>query len=139
MQNAEPRPHRPLGVVFMRHGVAKIDQHTIAEVLSNIAVILVNHRGTGLVVGPHDLPQVFRVQVPRQRGRVNQIAEQHGEVAAFCLRRRQQRLGYGRGHRAGRPRHLLGVRRDGRHKAIAPPVHGGNEAGRLRRVAQGPA
>jgi hypothetical protein len=70
-QNAEPGPDGPLGIVFMRHRIAKIDQHAIPEVLGKITVKEVNHRGTGLMVGAHDLPQVFRVQVPRQRGRVN--------------------------------------------------------------------
>jgi hypothetical protein len=52
----------------MRQGIAKIDQHPIPEVLGNIAVILVHHRGTGLIVGAHYLAVVFRVQVPRQGG-----------------------------------------------------------------------
>jgi hypothetical protein len=45
----------------MRQGIAKIDQYVIPEVLGNIAVKPVNHCGTGLMVGPHDLSQVFRV------------------------------------------------------------------------------
>jgi hypothetical protein len=55
MQNAEPRPHGPLRVVFMCHGIAKIDQYPIPEVLGEIAVEALNHRGTGLMVGPHHL------------------------------------------------------------------------------------
>jgi hypothetical protein len=48
-----------MGVVFMRQGIAKINQHPIPEVLGNVAVKPVNHRGTGLMVGAHELPQVF--------------------------------------------------------------------------------
>jgi hypothetical protein len=55
----------------MRHRITKIDQQAIAEVLGNIAVILVNHRSTGLLVGAHHLAVVFWVQMPRQGGRVD--------------------------------------------------------------------
>ena len=89
LQHAEPRPDGPLGVVFMRHRIAKIHQHAIAKVLGHIAVKALNHLGTGLMVGAHHLPEVFRVQVPRQPGRVDQVTEQHREAAAFRLRRRQ--------------------------------------------------
>jgi hypothetical protein len=85
LQNAEPRPDGPLGVIFMRHGMAKIDQQAIAQVLRHIAVKTLNHLGAGLMIGAHDVPQVFRVQVARQPGRVHQVAEQHREGAAFRL------------------------------------------------------
>jgi hypothetical protein len=87
VQQVQPRPDRPLRVVFMRYGVAKIDQHAIAQVLGQITIEALHHVGTGLVIGADNLPVVFRVQVPRQHGRVHQITEQHGEMAAFRLRR----------------------------------------------------
>jgi hypothetical protein len=65
VQNAEPRPDGPLGVVFMGHGIAKIHQHAIAQILGQITVKVLHHVGTGLVVGADNLPVVFRVQVPR--------------------------------------------------------------------------
>ena len=37
------------------------------------------------MVGAHNVPEVFRVQVARQPGRVDQVAEQHREGAAFRL------------------------------------------------------
>ena len=38
VQQAQPRPDRPLGVIFMRHRIAKIAQHAVAKVLRHIAV-----------------------------------------------------------------------------------------------------
>jgi hypothetical protein len=111
----------------MGHRIAKIHQYAITEVLGQIAVKPVNHLGTGLMVGTHHLPQVFWVQVPRQRGRADQVAEQHGETAAFRLRRRQGlwQLGCCGWHWLGGDRHrdrrYAGVFLDGRQKAIPPP------------------
>ena len=87
LQNAETGPDGPLGIVFVRHRIAKIDQDTITERVGKRAVKAVNHLGTGLTIGAHDLPQVFRVQVPCQGGKVQQIAAQHGKATAFGLRR----------------------------------------------------
>ena len=61
VQQAQPRPDRPLGVIFMRHRIAKIAQHAVAQVLRHIAVKLVNHLGTDLVVGMQHLSIIFRV------------------------------------------------------------------------------
>src|SRR5215471_15259381 len=73
----------------MRYGVAKIRQHVITPVMGEIAVKPLYDLRTGLIIGMYDLPQVFRVEVRRERSRVYQVTEQHGEVAAFGLRRWQ--------------------------------------------------
>src|SRR5713101_2447221 len=77
---------RAVGVVFMRLGITKVDQQAIPEILRDMAVKALNDFGTGGLIGPHDLPQVFRVESTGQRRRVHQITEQHGELAAFGLR-----------------------------------------------------
>ena len=81
----QPRPHRPLGIIFMGLGIAEVDQQAIAEILGDIPVIAGDHLGAGLLIGPHDLAPVFRVELAGEHGRVHQIAEQHGELAAFGL------------------------------------------------------
>ena len=150
VQQAQPRPDRSLGVVFMRHRIAKIAQHAIAEVLRHIAVKALQHLGTDLVVGAHHLAVIFRVQTSGERRRADQVAEQHGEVAAFGLGWRQ---GGGERHHlvmVGRVRRLqrrrtsrawdcLSVLHDRRYKAIAPPLYRGNVPGGLHRVPQRPA
>ena len=98
--------HGTLGVVLMRLGIAKIDQQPIPEVLRNMAVKALDDRGASVLVGAHQRTVVLRVELPGQGGRLDQITEQHGELAAFSVRgmagpwRRGNRGGLGRLWRA---------------------------------------
>ena len=47
----------------MRLGIAKVDQQAIAEILGDMALKALDDRGTGGLIGPHHLPQVFRVEL----------------------------------------------------------------------------
>ena len=94
---AQPGMHAAQGIVFMRHRPAKVHQHPVAEILGNMARVLVNHRGGGGLVGPHDLPQVFGVELLREPGRVREIAEHHRQLSPFGVRGTACRLrGHGR-------------------------------------------
>jgi hypothetical protein len=75
-----------LGVVLVRLGIAKVDQQPISEVLRNMAVKALDHRGAGILVGAHQRTVVLRVEPPGQSGRLDQITEQHRQLAAFGLR-----------------------------------------------------
>jgi hypothetical protein len=44
-----------------------------------------DHRGAGLLVGPHHLPPIFGVELAGEGGGVDEITEQHRELAAFGL------------------------------------------------------
>src|SRR5688572_10120899 len=44
-----------------------------------------DHLGTGLLIGPHHLAPRFRVELAGQHRRVDQVAEQYRELAAFGL------------------------------------------------------
>src|SRR6266446_1505990 len=70
----------------MRLGIAKIDEQPIAEILGNMAVKALDDLGTGGLVGAHDLPQVFWVELAREDSGVYQVTEHHGELTAFCCR-----------------------------------------------------
>ena len=48
-----------------------------------------------VLVGAHDLAQVFRVELAGEAGGVHQVTEQHGELAAFGLTGRRVALGGG--------------------------------------------
>ena len=63
LQEAQPGPHRPQGIVFMGLRPAKIDEEPIAKPLRNIAVEVVDHLCAGLLVGAHDLAPVFGITV----------------------------------------------------------------------------
>ena len=83
---AKTSAHRPLGVIFMRLGIAKVHQQAIAQILRDIAAKALDHRGTGLLVGAHHLPQVFRVELDGESCRVHEITEHHRELAPFGFR-----------------------------------------------------
>jgi hypothetical protein len=65
--------------------VANIDQQPIAEVLGNMALILPNDLGRGLLVGAHHGAQVFGVELAGELRGAHQVTEQHRELAAFGL------------------------------------------------------
>jgi hypothetical protein len=79
--------HRPLGVIFVRQGVAEVDEQAIAEILGDMPLKAADHLGAGCLIGPHHLPPLFGVELGGKHGRVHQVAEQHGELAAFGVRR----------------------------------------------------
>jgi hypothetical protein len=98
LDDAQPGPHRPLCVIFVRQGVAEVDEQTIAEVLRDMPLKAGDHLGAGLLIGAHYLAQLFWVELAGQHGRVHQVTEQHGELATFGLR--ELRFGWCDGRRA---------------------------------------
>src|SRR3989442_2706265 len=44
-----------------------------------------DHLGAGVLIGTYHLTQLFRVELASEHGRVHQVTEQHGELAAFRL------------------------------------------------------
>jgi hypothetical protein len=122
LHHPQPGPYRPLGVIFVRQGVAEVDEQAVAEVLGNMPLIAGDHLGTGLLIGAHHLPEVFRIELAGEYGGIHQVTEQHRELAAFCLgrsggsgRRCRQGRGGGRGDR-----HLRVTRPD-QHLALLVP------------------
>jgi hypothetical protein len=93
LHDAQPGAHGALGVIFVRLGIAKVDQQAITEILRNMPLKAGDDLGTSLLIGPHNLPQVFRVQLRGESRGIHQITKQHGELAAFGLRRRCSRGG----------------------------------------------
>jgi hypothetical protein len=87
--HSEASPHRPLGIILMRQGIAEVDQQAIAEILRDVALEALDDLGTGLLIGAHPLAVVFRVELAGEHGRVHEVAEQHRKLAAFRVRRRK--------------------------------------------------
>ena len=61
--NPKPGPYGAHRIILMRGGIAKVDEQPIAEILRNMAVKTVNHRGAGVLVGAHDFPVLFGVEL----------------------------------------------------------------------------
>ena len=66
VEHAQPRPHGPLGIVFVCLGPPEVDQQRITEELGDMAVKTLDDLGTGLLICPYDLPQLFGVALFRE-------------------------------------------------------------------------
>ena len=101
VENRETRTDRSFGVVLPRGRPAKVHEEPVAEVLRHVAAEA-RHRGGGrpMVRLDHVAP-LLGVELLRQRRRADQVAEQHGELAA--LARRHRRVGLGGRRRHGHP------------------------------------
>ncbi len=83
LDNAQAGVHGAPGIVFMGRRVAKIDQQPITEVLGNMALVVLDDLGSGLLVGAHHGAQVFGVELAGELRGAHQVAEQHRELPAF--------------------------------------------------------
>ena len=85
LHHPEAGPHRPLSIIFMRLGVAEVDEQAIAQILRDMALEAGDHFGAGLLIGPHHLAPVFGVELAGEGGGVDEVTEQDGQLAAFGL------------------------------------------------------
>src|SRR5712691_4277652 len=88
----------------MRLRIAKLHEPAITEILGNMALEALDDRSAGLLVGPHDLTQVFGIEATGEGGGVYQVTKQHRELTAFGRRCRQMQC---HGNRACRSRLVL--------------------------------
>ena len=95
VEHPQARMDRPLSVVFVRVRIAKVDQQAISKILRNMPRKLLDHLGARGLIGAHDLPEVFGVELAGKSRRVHQVTEQHCELAAFRLRGRRSCSGEG--------------------------------------------
>jgi hypothetical protein len=87
LEDPQPSPHGLVRVILVRGGVSEVDQHAVAEVLRDVAVEPSHNRGTARVVLTQDLAELLRIQSPRQRGRLHEVTEHHGQLAPLACRR----------------------------------------------------
>jgi hypothetical protein len=87
VENAQTGVHGSHRVVFMGAGIAKVDEEAIAEILSDIALIALDNRSRRLLIDPHHLPQLFRVELSGEIRRSDEVAEHHRELPALRVRR----------------------------------------------------
>ena len=78
--------HGALCIVFMRLRITKIDEQAVAEILGNMSLKALDDLSTGSLIGAYHLAQIFGIELAGERGRLHQVTEQHGELAALGLR-----------------------------------------------------
>ena len=74
--NPQTSTHGAPRVVFVRLGIAKVDEQTVAEILRNVPVKAPDDLGTGTLLGAHDFPQVLRVEGGGEGRGAHQVTEQ---------------------------------------------------------------
>jgi hypothetical protein len=80
----------------MRLGIPKVDEQAIAEILRNVPVKALDDLRTGALVGAHDLPRVFGVELGGEGRRAHHVTEQDRQLAALGLTGRRGRWEGGR-------------------------------------------
>ena len=83
LDQLQPRPYRPLGVVLVGLRIAEIDQHAVAHVLRYEPAEALHSLGDALLIGGNDLAQVLRVHARRERCRTDEVREHHRDLAAL--------------------------------------------------------
>src|SRR5215510_9772495 len=82
-KNAQPSPYCSLRIVFMRLGIAEIDEETVTEQLGDMPIVALDHVGTHPLIGTDDSPVLFGIELRREFGGIDQVTEHDGELAAF--------------------------------------------------------
>jgi hypothetical protein len=85
IENTEPSTDSPVGIVFMRVGIAKVHQETIPQELSNVPVIASNYLSTGGLIRTDYLSVLFWVELAGQFCGIDQVTEHDGQLTSFCF------------------------------------------------------
>ena len=95
MDDLEARTRCAFGIILAGLRPAEIYQHPVAHAACNIAAETAHGSSDRVLVGSDDLQQDFELQSRGKDGRIDEVAEHHGELAALgapfwtCARRHQ--------------------------------------------------
>jgi hypothetical protein len=81
LHDPQPGPYGPLGIIFVRQRVAEVDEQSITEILGDMSLKAGDYLGADLLIGPHHLAQVFRVELAREDSGVDQVTEHDSTVS----------------------------------------------------------
>src|SRR5215813_4515932 len=79
----QPRAHCSIGVILMGLGVAKVDEHAVAEIPRHEPPETSYGFSDALLIGRDDLAQVLRVHPGRERRRPNKVREHHRDLTTL--------------------------------------------------------
>ena len=97
IEDRQSAAHGSFRIVLVRLRATEVDKDTIAEILGDVPVVACHDVRARVVIGANHVAQVFRVDAGRERGRVDEVAEHHGERPSFAVAapRRRARVGVG--------------------------------------------
>jgi hypothetical protein len=84
-QDGEAAIDCALWIVLVRTGESEVDQHTVAEKLRDMTVVLANGLRADLLEGGHDPRKLLRIGTARELGEPDQVAEQDRQGSALAL------------------------------------------------------
>src|SRR5262245_18438335 len=85
VEDTQASPYCTLGVIFVRQGVAKVDQESITQELGTMSFVALYHLSTSGLIGTDNWAILFGAELAGELCRVHEVAEHHGELAAFGL------------------------------------------------------
>src|SRR5262249_42334690 len=83
IEDTQTRSYSSVRVIFMCLGIAKVDEQTIPEQLSDIPIVALNNFRTHLLICTDHIAPVFRVELAGESSGVHQVAEHDGKLTAF--------------------------------------------------------
>ena len=93
IEDREPREHGTLRVVLVREGISEVREQSVAEVLRDVPVEAVDDCPAHLLVGEHELAELLRIELLRQRRRSDEVAEQDRQTPPLPARDVGRRAG----------------------------------------------
>ncbi len=85
-------PHGAFRVVLVRLRIAEIHEDAVAEVLGDVAVVARDDLRARVEIIADDVAQVLRIDARGERGRVDEIAEHHGELTPLAIAAPRRRV-----------------------------------------------
>ena len=80
LDQRQPGPHRPLGIVLVGPRIAEIGEHPVAHVFGDKPAGAFDDRGDAAVIGADHRAQVLGIEPRRQCRRADQVAEHHRQL-----------------------------------------------------------
>ena len=84
--------HRALGVVFLRVRIAEKGHQPVAELFQDVAAERSHGGRGGVEVAPHQIAPVLRIELRREAGRADEVAEHHRDRTALGVLARRRGL-----------------------------------------------
>jgi len=76
-----------LGIIFVSHRKAEVDQETIAKELGDMPIVALDNVGTHPLICMHYVTPVFWVELAGKTSGVHQVTEHDRELSTFRVRR----------------------------------------------------
>src|SRR5215510_3658453 len=85
-EDTQTRAYCSLRIIFMRLGIPKVHEQSIPKELGNMSLIALDDFRTCRLISTNDFPVLFGVELRREFGGIDQVAEHDRELSSFRVR-----------------------------------------------------